>query len=118
MRCRKSYASEEKYRAAKKRASQRYRDRNGGHMYRDHWDDDDYLAVMRHDMPDSELSPLIGHSVSAIQSARRRVRRGEVAVAGYDPSMDALSGLSKYGAGPDEGAGETENEDTTTEKET
>lgn len=109
MRAKDTYATPEKYREAKRRASKRYRDRTGSRMYRGHWTDEDYLAVMRHEGPDSELAPIIGHSVSAIQTARRRVRLGEVHVSGYDPAMDALAYLSKHGAAPEGNREQNEN---------
>ena len=94
MRCKNTYASEEAYKAAKKRQSRRYRLRNGSGQHFGHWTRDELMAVMLHEQPDSELAQQIPHSVAAIQAARRRVRLGEVDVPGYDPSMDALAHLT------------------------
>ena len=96
MRKRNTYKSDEAYRAAKARQSRRYRQRTGSGLYHESWSDDELLAVMRHEQPDSQLADRIHHSVSAIQAARRRVRLGEVRIPGYDPSMDALAPLSKH----------------------
>lgn len=96
MRKKNTYKSEEAYRAAKARQSMRYRHRTGSGLYHSHWSDDELLAIMRHEQPDSQLANQIHHSVSAIQAARRRVRMGEVRIPGYDPSMDALAPLSKH----------------------
>lgn len=95
MKCKSTYTDEETYRAAKRRQSERYRARTGSGLYRSPWTTEQLCRVMRHEQSDRELSDAIGHSVSAIQTARHRVRRGLVSIPGYDPSMDALGGLSK-----------------------
>lgn len=95
MKCKSTYADEETYRAAKRRQSERYRARTGSGLYRSPWTTEQLYRVMRHEQSDRELSDAIGHSVSAIQTARHRVRRGLVSIPGYDPSMDALARLSK-----------------------
>lgn len=95
MRCRKTYANDEAYREAKKRQSKRYRLRNGSGRHFGHWTEEELMAVMKHEQPDSELARRIPHSVAAIQAARRRVRLGELSLPGYDPSVDALAGLTK-----------------------
>lgn len=95
MKCKNTYADEETYRAAKRRQSERYRARTGSGLYRSPWTTEQLCRVMRHEQSDRELSDAIGHSVSAIQTARHRVRRGLISIPGYDPSMDALASLSK-----------------------
>lgn len=95
MKRKNTYANEETYRAAKRRQSERYRARTGSGLYRSPWTTEQLYRVMRHEQSDRELSDAIGHSVSAIQTARHRVRRGLVSIPGYDPSMDALASLSK-----------------------
>ena len=95
MKCRKTYADEETYRAAKRHQSERYRARTGSGQYWGRWTAEQLYEVMRHKQSDRELSDAIGHSVSAIQTARYRVRKGSVSIPGYDPSADTLAGLSK-----------------------
>ena len=95
MKCKSEYANEETYRATKRRQSERYRARTGSGQYWGRWTAEQLREVMRHEQSDRELSKRIGHSVSAIQTARNRVRRGLVSIPGYDPSMDALAELSK-----------------------
>ena len=95
MKCKNTYADEKTYRAAKRRQSERYRARTGSGLYRSPWTAEQLHEVMAHEQSDRELSKRIGHSVSAIQTARYRVRRGLVSIPGYDPSMDALTPLSK-----------------------
>ena len=95
MKCKSTYADEEAYRAAKRRQSERYRARTGSGRYRNPWTTEQLCRVMKHEQSDRELSDAIGHSVSAIQTARHRVRRGLVSIPGYDPSMDTLAELSK-----------------------
>ena len=95
MRCKSEYANEETYRATKRRQSERYRARTGSGQYWDRWTAEQLREVMAHEQSDRKLSKRIGHSVSVIQTARYRVRRGLVSIPGYDPSMDALAGLSK-----------------------
>lgn len=95
MKCKSTYADKEAYRAAKRRQSERYRARTGSGRYRNTWTTEQLRRVMKHEQSDRELSDAIGHSVSAIQTARHRVRRGLVSIPGYDPSMDTLAELSK-----------------------
>lgn len=76
MKCKSTYASEEAYRAAKRRQSERYRARTGSGRYRNPWTAEQLCRVMAHEQSDRELSDAIGHSVAAIQTARHRVRRG------------------------------------------
>lgn len=95
MKCKSEYANEETYRATKRRQSERYRARTGSGQYWGRWTSEQLHEVMAHEQSDRELSKRIGHSVSAIQMARYRVRRGLVSIPGYDPSMDTLAPLSK-----------------------
>lgn len=95
MRCKSEYANEETYRATKRRQSERYRARTGSGQYWGRWTAEQLHEVMKHKQSDRELSKRIGHSVSAIQTARYHVRHGLVSIPGYDPSMDALAPLSK-----------------------
>lgn len=95
MRCKSEYANKETYKATKRRQSERYRARTGSGRYWDRWTAEQLREVMAHEQSDRELSKRIGHSVSAIQTARYRVRCGPVSIPGYDPSMDALATLSK-----------------------
>lgn len=95
MKCKNTYADEETCRATKRRQSERYRARTGSGQYWGRWTSEQLHKVMRHEQSDRELSKRIGHSVSAIQTARYRVRRGLVFIPGYDPSADALAPLSK-----------------------
>ena len=69
--------------------------RTGSGRYWGRWTSEQLHEVMAHKQSDRELSKRIGRSVSAIQTARYRVRRGPVSIPGYDPSMDALIPLSE-----------------------
>lgn len=92
---RQEYKSEEAYRKAKRNASQRYRNRTGSGNGYSHWTIDQYWTVMKHEKSDREIAHEIGHSVSAIQAARRRIRLGQVDLPGYDAQKhDALIALT------------------------
>ena len=95
MKCKNAYTDEETYRATKRRQSERYRARTGSGQYWGWWTAEQLRDVMAHEQSDRELSKRIGHSVSAIQTARYRIRKGLVSIPGYDPSADALAELSK-----------------------
>lgn len=48
------------------------------------WTEEEEEMVLRHDIPDSQLSMIIGHSVAAIQIRRSRLKRGLVGQHGQD----------------------------------
>ena len=94
MRCKSEYRDKEKYRQTKRRQSARYRKATGSGQYWNHWTPEHLRMVMLHEQSDRELSKMINHSVSAIQSCRRRIRLGEVTFPDYNPKMDKLADLS------------------------
>lgn len=79
MSCRKkSYKNLDKYRKMHNAQNQRYRNRTGSYKYEPKtwgiWEDD---LVLKHDMPDRELSAMLKRSVQAIQVRRCRLTKVE-----------------------------------------
>ena len=74
MKCKKNYKDMEKYRAYKRRNDYRYYSKTATYEKVD-WTSEQEELVLRHEMTDTQLSNLIGHSVKAIQIKRCRLKK-------------------------------------------
>jgi len=74
MKCRKSYKDQEKYRLYHNNYMRKYYDKTA--VYRPHrYTDEEDELILKHNMTDTELSDLIGHSVKSIQIRRSRLKK-------------------------------------------
>lgn len=72
----KQYRDLRKHRETCNRQNRRYYGKSA--IYERHsWTSEEDDAVLEHSIPDSELSPKLGHSVRAIQIRRSRLRKRE-----------------------------------------
>ena len=70
----KYYRDLKKYRNTCNRQKRRYYGKSA--VYDRHsWTSEEDDAILKHSIPDSELSPKIGHSVMAIQIRRSRLKK-------------------------------------------
>ena len=67
-----------KYRAYRNRWKARYRAKHGQGLYPPRpWTQEEKQMVMEHSIPDTELSPMIERSISAIQGMRHKIKYGK-----------------------------------------
>jgi hypothetical protein len=84
------YKDMEKYNKTKREQLSRYRERTGSFQYEKRiWTDHEDNLVMRHNIPDSELSIKIERSVSSISARRSRLKK--IHGAYYDSIVDHLN---------------------------
>ena len=77
MKCRKYYKSEEKYKEYAKRWKRKHGQRHGAFKYRASYSEREDKLILRHEIPDAELSLKIHHSVNAIQKRRWMLKKEE-----------------------------------------
>lgn len=75
MKCLKLYKDQNKKREYIRRNKERYYKSSQETAYnsRSTWTEDDIIKIIKHDIPDRELAPMIGRSVSAIQGMRHKI---------------------------------------------
>ena len=69
-----NYADMEKFRKTRKEQRKRYYDKTAWKKPKS-WTEEDDKSVLSHDITDTELSKIIGHSVRAIQIRRSRLKK-------------------------------------------
>ena len=69
-----NYADMEKFRKTRKEQRKRYYDKTAWKELKS-WTEEDDKSVLSHDITDTELSKIIGHSVRAIQIRRSRLKK-------------------------------------------
>ncbi len=79
MSCRKElYADLDKYRETRRKQKQRYRDRNGGNIYEPRrWSTDEDEMVLKHCIPDREISVILQMSIQAVQNRIHNLKWGK-----------------------------------------
>ena len=70
-----NYANLEKFAKTKRNQQSRYRQKTGAYKYRNLWTAKADELVLAQTIPDRELSPIIEHSVGAIQKRRHVLRQ-------------------------------------------
>lgn len=73
MKCKKKYKDMEKYKAYKRRVTKKYYDKTATYE-KIKWTPEQEELVLKHEITDTQLSNLIGHSVKAIQVRRSRLK--------------------------------------------
>ena len=77
MKCKSNFKDLNKFRVYRERYKTRYRARTGSNRYKlREWTKEELRMVQAHEIPDRELSEKINRSVSAIQVARYRLKKG------------------------------------------
>lgn len=74
MKCKKNYKDMKKYKAYKRRNDRRYYAKTATYE-KVEWTPEQEELVLKHEMTDTQLSNLIGHSVKAIQIKRCRLKK-------------------------------------------
>ena len=74
MKCKKNYKDMEKYKAYKRRNDRRYYAKTATYE-KVEWTPEQEELVLKHEMTDTQLSNLTGHSVKAIQIKRCRLKK-------------------------------------------
>ncbi len=77
MKCKSNYKDLDKFKNYRDRYKARYRVRTGSYSYKPRpWTKEELQMVQAHEITDRELSKKINRSVSAIQAARYKLKKG------------------------------------------
>lgn len=69
------YKDLDRFKETKRRQQERYNYKNGAYKWRTRWNEEDEQRVLAHDIPDSELSKEIKHSIASIQTRRSELKK-------------------------------------------